>query len=149
MPRQRPWYAAAAKAGGMIVTEPYMSASSKKLGITIATPLMRDGRMAGVVGGDLDLSTLVTIISSLNAGGLGEAFLVDAEGKILVSSHPEQVLKRLPEVFTEGTPNLAPGFQFGAAEWHAAAGQLHPVEGLPSVKWYLGCRSTRPRPMRR
>ncbi len=137
-PRQRPWYAAAAKAGGMIVTEPYMSASSKKLGITIATPLMRDGRMAGVVGGDLDLSTLVTIISSLNAGGLGEAFLVDAEGKILVSSHPEQVLKRLPEVFTEGTPNLAPGFSSVPQNGTQRLVSFTPVEGLPSVKWYLG-----------
>lgn len=96
-PRKRPWYNAATTAGSTVLTAPYVFASSGQLGVTIATPLMQNGQLAGVVGGDLNLSTLVSIITSLDAGGLGEAFLVDSEGKILVSSHTDQVLKNLKE----------------------------------------------------
>ncbi|KTT35404.1 chemotaxis protein [Pseudomonas oryzihabitans] len=137
-PRKRPWYAAATSAGTTVLTPPYVFASSGQLGVTIATPLLRDGQLAGVVAGDLNLSALVQIVTSLNVGGLGEAFLVDGDGKILVSSHPEQVLKSLKEVFPEQTPSLQPGLHQVNQNGSERLVSFTPVEGLPSVKWYLG-----------
>nr|WP_019366124.1 MULTISPECIES: methyl-accepting chemotaxis protein [Pseudomonas] len=137
-PRKRPWYNAATTAGSTVLTAPYVFASSGQLGVTIATPLMQNGQLAGVVGGDLNLSTLVSIITSLDAGGLGEAFLVDSEGKILVSSHTDQVLKNLKDIFPEATPTLAPGFSETRQNGLDRLISFTPVEGLPSVKWYLG-----------
>ncbi|KTT02742.1 chemotaxis protein [Pseudomonas oryzihabitans] len=137
-PRKRPWYAAATSAGTTVLTPPYVFASSGQLGVTIATPLLRDGQLAGVVAGDLNLSALVQIVTSLNVGGLGEAFLVDGDGKILVSSHPEQVLKSLKEVFPEQTPSLQPGLHSVNQNGSERLVSFTPVEGLPSVKWYLG-----------
>ncbi|APQ12022.1 chemotaxis protein [Pseudomonas oryzihabitans] len=137
-PRKRPWYAAATSAGTTVLTPPYVFASSGQLGVTIATPLLRDGQLAGVVAGDLNLSALVQIVTSLNVGGLGEALLVDGDGKILVSSHPEQVLKSLKEVFPEQTPSLQPGLHSVNQNGSERLVSFTPVEGLPSVKWYLG-----------
>ncbi|ONN71920.1 chemotaxis protein [Pseudomonas oryzihabitans] len=137
-PRKRPWYAAATAAGTTVLTPPYIFASSGQLGVTIATPLQRDGQLAGVVAGDLNLSALVEIITSLNVGGLGEAFLVDGDGKVLVSSHPEQVLKTLKDVFPEQTPSLQPGLHAVTQNGSDRLVSFTPVNGLPSVKWYLG-----------
>jgi methyl-accepting chemotaxis protein len=137
-PRKRPWYQAATTAGTTVLLPPYIFASSKQLGVTIAAPLIREGQLAGVVGGDLDLSALVAIITSLNVGGLGEAFLVDDDGKILVSSHTEQVLKNLKDVFPEQTPSLASGLHETTQDGNARLVSFTPVQGLPSVKWYLG-----------
>ncbi|MBF7144677.1 methyl-accepting chemotaxis protein [Pseudomonas sp. hsmgli-8] len=137
-PRKRPWYQAATAAGTTVLLPPYIFASSKQLGVTIAAPLIREGQLAGVVGGDLDLSALVAIITSLNVGGLGEAFLVDGDGKVLVSSHADQVLKSLKEVFPEQTPGLGEGLHETTQGGDARLVSFTPVQGLPSVKWYLG-----------
>ncbi len=137
-PRKRPWYQAATAAGTTVLLPPYIFASSKQLGVTIAAPLIREGQLAGVVGGDLDLSALVAIITSLNVGGLGEAFLVDGDGKVLVSSHADQVLKNLKDVFPEQTPDLGEGLHETTQGGDARLVSFTPVQGLPSVKWYLG-----------
>jgi methyl-accepting chemotaxis protein len=47
--------------------EPYVDAATSKLIITIATP----AKSAGLVGGDLNLNTLIDIINSLDFGGIG------------------------------------------------------------------------------
>ena len=43
-----------------MVTPPYISASTKKLGITIARPV--EGEGAGVVGGDISLEEIVDLL---------------------------------------------------------------------------------------
>ncbi len=137
-PRTRGWYTAAVAAQGMTLSAPYIFAMTGKLGMTMATPIFHDGQLTSVVSGNLDLSTLTRIIGSLNVGGLGEAFLVDADGKILVSSHPEQLLKSVKDIFPSSTPTLAPGFQMVMQNGSERLVSFTPVEGLPSVKWYLG-----------
>jgi methyl-accepting chemotaxis protein len=51
--------------------------------VTIATPVKSkgNGELIGVVGGDLTLDTLVEIINSVDFGGIGHAFLVDAKAR--------------------------------------------------------------------
>ena len=58
-----------------------------ELVLTIASPA-RQGGQPFVVGGDLSLQTVVKIINSLDFGGMGYAFLVSGDGKILV--HPDK-----------------------------------------------------------
>ncbi|MDR6235068.1 methyl-accepting chemotaxis protein [Pseudomonas psychrotolerans] len=137
-PRKRPWYIEPMTAGKTVLMKPYVFATTGKLGMPITTPLIRDGQVIGVVGGDVNLSTLTSIITSLNAGGLGEAFLVDGDGKILVSGHPEQVLKNLKDIFPDDTPSVTPGFSTTYQDGTERLISFTPVEGLPSVKWYLG-----------
>ena len=136
--RQRDWYKAAVSAGGPILTEPYLTAPPQSfLCITIAAPVLQNGKLIGVVAGDLVMDSLMKMITSLDAGGLGEAFLVDGDGKILVSSHADQVLKSLKEVSPEQTPSLAPGFHHVLQNGSERLVSFTPVAGLPSVKWYL------------
>ena len=137
-PRKRPWYTAAVAKGGVILTTPYIFAMSGKLGVTLAAPVLQNGQLVAVISANIYLSTLEQLIGSLDVGGLGEAFLVDADGKILVSSHPEQVLKPLKDVFPEQVPELTPGFQSIRQNGAERLVSFTPVEGLPSVKWYLG-----------
>ncbi len=87
-PRRRPWYNAATSAGQTTLTEPYMEPAIHELVLTIASPARQGGQPFGVVGGDLSLQTVVKIINSLDFGGMGYAFLVSGDGKILV--HPDK-----------------------------------------------------------
>ncbi|MFG9006871.1 methyl-accepting chemotaxis protein PctA [Pseudomonas aeruginosa] len=136
-PRSRPWYKDAVAAGGLTLTEPYVDAATQELIITAATPVKAAGNTLGVVGGDLSLKTLVQIINSLDLSGMGYAFLVSGDGKILVHPDKEQVMKTLSEVYPQNTPKIATGFSEAELHGHTRILAFTPIKGLPSVTWYL------------
>ncbi len=136
-PRSRPWYKDAVAAGGLTLTEPYVDAATQELIITAATSVKAAGNTLGVVGGDLSLKTLVQIINSLDFSGMGYAFLVSGDGKILVHPDKEQVMKTLSEVYPQNTPKIATGFSEAELHGHTRILAFTPIKGLPSVTWYL------------
>ncbi|HBN9879901.1 TPA: methyl-accepting chemotaxis protein PctA [Pseudomonas aeruginosa] len=136
-PRSRPWYKDAVAAGGLTLTEPYVDAATQELIITAATPVKAAGNTLGVVGGDLSLKTLVQIINSLDFSGMGYAFLVSGDGKILVHPDKEQVMKTLSEVYPQNMPKIATGFSEAELHGHTRILAFTPIKGLPSVTWYL------------
>ena len=133
-PRTRPWYKDAVSAGGSTLTEPYVDAATGNLIITIATPASN----AGVVGGDLSLNTLVEIINALDFDGIGYAFLVSADGKILVHPNKALVMKSLSDVYPENTPRISSEFSEAELDGDTRILTFTQVKGLPSVNWYIG-----------
>src|SRR3990167_604658 len=133
-PRARPWYKDAQAAGGTTLTEPYIDAATNVPIMTIATPISP----VGVVGGDLNLQVLVKIINSLNFDGLGYAFLVSADGKILVHPDESLAMKSLKDIYPENTPPISSDFSEAEVDGQTRILPFAPIEGLPSVKWYVG-----------
>jgi len=136
-PRKRPWYTDTLKAMSAVLTDPYADAATGKMIISAAVPVQVDGKLIGVFAGDFALDTLIERIKAANFGGIGQAFLVSAEGKILV--HPDAALvgKPLSEAFAGLTAPTT-----GSVIDTAFAGRDHvagfvAVDGLP-VKWYVG-----------
>ncbi|HEY1011793.1 MAG TPA: cache domain-containing protein, partial [Herpetosiphonaceae bacterium] len=82
--RQRDWYRQAVAAGKPIWTGTYVDAVTGKLATTTAVPVYISGRMIGVVGMDLLLTTIQSDVLRLSDGSQGYAFLLDGAGKILV-----------------------------------------------------------------
>ena len=75
-PRLRPWYRKALKHRRSIWTDPYIFFTSQKPGITVAAPWYDvKGRLAGVVGVDLEIDSLSTFFAGLKIGQNGQAFL--------------------------------------------------------------------------
>ncbi|MDI2144243.1 methyl-accepting chemotaxis protein [Pseudomonas sp. ITA] len=137
-PRARGWYKAANSAQQTIVTEPYIAASSGKLVITVATPVQRQGQMIGVAGADIDLSSVSAIINSLNFGGHGHAFIVSADGKILIHPDSKLVLKTLAEAYPNGAPKVSPGLKEVEFDGKTQLISFTRVNGVPSADWYVG-----------
>ena len=133
-PRTRPWYKDALAAGGTTLTEPYVDAATGELIITIATP----ARPAGVVGGDLSLQTLVNIINALDFDGIGYAFLVSADGKVLVHPDKNLVMKNLKDIYPQNTPRISSEFSEAQLDGNTRILTFTPVKGLPSVSWHVG-----------
>ena len=133
-PRTRPWYKDAMTAGGTTLTEPYIDAATKQLIITIATP----AQATGVVGGDLSLQTLVQIINSLDFDGMGYAFLVSSDGKILVHPNQDLVMKSLRDVFPKDTPRITQELSEVELDGVTRLLTFAPVKGLPGVTWHVG-----------
>ncbi|WP_028628579.1 methyl-accepting chemotaxis protein [Metapseudomonas resinovorans] len=133
-PRTRPWYQGAKSAGGTTLTEPYVDAATGQLIMTIATPV----QSLGVAGGDLSLQTLVQIINALDFDGMGYAFLVSSDGKVLVHPNKDMVMKNLREIYPQNTPAINAGFSEVEVEGVTRILTFAPVKGLPSVNWYIG-----------
>ena len=134
-PRTRPWYKDGMSASGATLTEPYIDMTTNKMVIGI---LSKVSSSVGVVGGDLALDGLVQIINSLNFGGMGYAFLVNDQGKILV--HPDQdlVMKSLSDLFPQHTPKLTGELTEVQSEGQTRLLTFTPITGLPSANWYIG-----------
>jgi methyl-accepting chemotaxis protein len=137
-PRTRPWYKDALAAGGSTLTEPYVDAATGALIITIATPARNGSQTVGVVGGDLGLQALVDIINALNFDGMGYAFLVSGDGKVLVHPDKTKVMKTLAEIYPQNTPSLTKGLSEAELDGQTRILSFSPVPGLPSVTWYVG-----------
>ncbi|MET3054181.1 MULTISPECIES: methyl-accepting chemotaxis protein [Pseudomonas] len=134
-PRIRPWYKDGMSASGAVLTEPYIDLTTNKMVIGILSKVSSN---IGVVGGDLALDGLVEIINSLNFGGMGYAFLVNDQGKILV--HPDQklVMKSLADLFPARTPKLSAELTEVQANGQTRLLTFAPIKGLPSANWYIG-----------
>nr|WP_122801749.1 methyl-accepting chemotaxis protein [Pseudomonas viridiflava] len=137
-PRTRPWYTGAIASCKTTLTEPYLDAVTKGLIVTIATPVKSASGVSGVVGGDLSLETLVKMISSLRLHNEGYAFLVDANGRILVHPDASLAMKTLAEVYPVSTPRLSQELSESEFAGKTQILTFAHVNGLPSVDWYVG-----------
>ena len=96
-PTSRPWYKLAVEKRVAIATEPYVFASTKKLGITFARAFESHG-VTGVVGGDITLEDVIAIVTRIQLRGDGYAFLATRDGKVVAHAKPDSTLKPVAEV---------------------------------------------------
>ncbi|MCP1497610.1 methyl-accepting chemotaxis protein [Pseudomonas migulae] len=137
-PRVRPWYKGAESSSTSTLTEPYIDAATGQLIISMATASKKAGQSVGVVGGDLSLQTLIDTLSARNFDGMGYAFLVSADGKILVHPDKALVMKSLSEAYPKNTPRISSDFSEVEVDGKTRIVTFTPIKGLPSVNWYIG-----------
>ncbi|PYY69348.1 chemotaxis protein [Pseudomonas jessenii] len=137
-PRVRPWYKGAESSSTPTLTEPYIDAATGQLIISMATASKKAGQSVGVVGGDLSLQTLIDTLSARDFDGMGYAFLVSADGKILVHPDKALVMKSLSEAYPKDTPRIGNGFSEVDVDGKTRIVSFTPIKGLPSVNWYIG-----------
>ena len=133
-PRSRPWYTDANNANQTTLTDPYTDVSINQLVITIATP----AQYIGVVGGDLSLATLTKTLNSIKIDGMGYAFLVSADGKVLVHPDNNAVNKSIKELYPTNTPTINHQLSETSLKGTQQILTFAPINGLPSVDWYVG-----------
>ena len=137
-PRVRPWYKGAESSSTSTLTEPYIDAATGQTIISIATAAKKAGQSVGVVGGDLSLQTLIDTLSARDFSGMGYAFLVSADGKILVHPDKTLVMKSLKEAYPQDTPRISSDFSEITVDGKTRIVTFAPIKGLPSVNWYIG-----------
>ncbi|MBZ9785497.1 methyl-accepting chemotaxis protein [Pseudomonas sp. REP124] len=137
-PRKRDWYKSAQTTSGSVLTEPYIDISTGKLVISIVQSVFDETRHIGVVGGDLSLQMIIDSLNALDFGGMGHAFLVSADGKILVHPDKDLVTKSLAEAYPKNTPRVSSDFSETEVDGKTQIVTFSPIDGLSSVNWYIG-----------
>lgn len=92
-PRQRPWYKSAKRQKNTIWTEPYIFFSSRQPGVTVAIPVLDNGSFIGVVGVDIEISSISNFLSQLMLSKRGSALILDESGKIIAHPKMTQIMK--------------------------------------------------------
>jgi methyl-accepting chemotaxis protein len=98
-PTGRPWYQTAVQSPDRIMwTEPYEDASSGEYVVTVAKPILDpiSNEILGVVGMDLSLAGLSSMINQTKVGYNGYPVLLDKNGMALV--HPKEQGKDLSKL---------------------------------------------------
>ncbi|WCM50333.1 methyl-accepting chemotaxis protein [Pseudomonas sp. WJP1] len=137
-PRVRPWYKGAQNSSTPTLTEPYVDAATGQTIISLAMASTKAGQAVGVVGGDLSLQTLIDTLSARDFNGMGYAFLVSADGKILVHPDKALVMKSLGEAYPQNTPRISHDLSEIVVDGKTRIVTFTPIKGLPSVNWYIG-----------
>ncbi|MGK0290343.1 MAG: adenylate cyclase [bacterium] len=94
-PRSRPWFQKALQYKKLIWTNPYVFFSSQKAGITTASPVFdKQGRIAGVVGVDIELDAISKFMAKLKVGKNGIAFILTQNGDLI--AYPDTNKLKMP-----------------------------------------------------
>ncbi|TDR82622.1 methyl-accepting chemotaxis protein [Paludibacterium purpuratum] len=140
-PTARPWYQMAASNGKPGVTAPYTDFTTGRLCLTFAAPVMSNGSLKAVVGGDVFIDDLVKTVLSVKLRGNGFAFLVSKDGKVLAHPDAQLTLKPLtnaaPELTADRLAAAATSGETLQVNTHGQSTyvQIVPVEG---TDWLLG-----------
>ncbi len=96
-PRRRPWFRGAMGSDQVFWTPVYLFASTHRPGITASLPVhWPDGRLRGVCGIDIDISTFSAFLANLRIGRQGFVSVIEnATGHVV--AHPELV-RRNPDM---------------------------------------------------
>ena len=137
-PRSRPWYKDALNSNGASLTEPYIDAVTGQMIISIGTAVKKAGQTLGVVGTDLTLKTVTDSINALDFSGMGYAFLISGDGKILVHPDNTLVMKNLKDIYPHDTPPISSDISEVILDGKERIVTFAPVKGLGSVNWYVG-----------
>lgn len=132
-PRKRPWYQDAKSKGHLVVTAPYVDASSKKVIISVGTPVKLNGQFIAGMFYDLELSNLATLVNQVNLFDAGYLFLVTDDGTTI--AHPdaknngEKLASYLPQATLTEQPQTV-----------EIDGKTFMVSftSIPSENWYVG-----------
>ncbi|HCG7186238.1 TPA: methyl-accepting chemotaxis protein [Vibrio parahaemolyticus] len=132
-PRQRPWFIAAKNKGDLVVTDPYVDASSKNVIISVGTPVKQNGQFLAGMFYDLELTTLSDLVNQVNLFDAGYLFLVTDDGTTI--AHPQTKYNG------EKLNSYLPQVDLNKATQHIEVDNnpyMVSLTHIPSENWYVG-----------
>lgn len=87
-PTSREWYKKAVENDKLIFTEPYIDQFTDKMVVTAAKPVKQDGKVIGVMAGDIFVDQLVKITNEAKVSSDSYAFFIDNNKKYI--AHPKK-----------------------------------------------------------
>ena len=98
--RKRPWYIDAVTKRKSGVSEPYLDVSTKKIVVSVYTPLIINNKVIGVIGSDIFITTVVNSILDVKVNDKGMAYLINDKENIII--HKDQkLLNKKDSLYTQ------------------------------------------------
>ncbi len=132
-PRTRPWFKGPKNARQLTVTAPYLDMASKKIIVSIGTPVYQDGQFVAGMFYDIELSGLAELINNVNLLNAGNLLLMTEDGTTIAHPDTDKNGTKL-DTYLPGL-NIQPGMQSYELE-----GKKYFVffAKLATEDWYVG-----------
>ncbi|ATJ84653.1 methyl-accepting chemotaxis protein [Halomonas beimenensis] len=141
-PRQRGWYRAATEQERTIVSLPYVDANTGGLVVTFATPVERNGRLQGVIGGDVLIDKLIEQVGGIRPTPSSFAFLSSGGETLIAHPDPDLTLEPLTRVSEQLTPSVIAELGRSPEAWNRVAvdeaDKRLAVTPIAGTDWELG-----------
>ncbi|MDN3616498.1 methyl-accepting chemotaxis protein [Vibrio gallaecicus] len=132
-PRVRPWYIDAKSQNRLVVTAPYVDASSNKVIISVGTPVKDNGKFTAGMFFDLELTNLATLVNKVNLFDAGYLFLVTSNGTTIAHPNAKNNGEKLSSYLPQATINS----QQQRIEMDGKTFLVN-FTHIPSEDWYVG-----------
>jgi len=86
-------YFQASKAGKTFIGTPVISKVDGKMVVVVSAPVVKNGVVTKVVGGTVDMETIIKLVNEIKVGKTGYAYAVKNNGLIILHPDKEMVLK--------------------------------------------------------
>ncbi len=93
-PRTRPWYKDAVERKGLVISNPYIYATTGLPGVTVAMPFYAGDALVGVVAIDILLDSLSQYLKDRPVSRNSISLVADSDGLIVAHPDTQQALKR-------------------------------------------------------
>lgn len=80
--------------GKVVVSDPVVSRATGKTVIVVASPIMKNGKINGLLGGTVPIDDISQRIGAIKAGDTGYAYMVQGDG-LIIAHKDESVLMKL------------------------------------------------------
>ncbi len=143
-PTARGWYKKAKEAKCTVVTDPYMDVLIGGMCITIATPIYYEGDLIAVVGADVTLDTIESIMNSIPKDGEQYGFLVDGSCNYIIHENKsflpgEDTAISIASVLNDVTPIIYyPGSNIIETKDYDGEKNYFVTASLDKSGWVLG-----------
>jgi len=142
--KDRKYYQKVLTSQGTVFSEPLYNRSTNKLSFIIATPIMKDGRLVGIIGANIPFETIQQYVAAAKIGNTGESFLLQQDGFVIAHPRRELVMQlnmleyETSSMLRESLINMLHG-QSGIARYQKdGVDQYIGYTSIPGVTWGLG-----------
>jgi methyl-accepting chemotaxis protein len=140
--RDREYFKKVMQTGETVVSNPVVSRATGNTVVVVAAPVMKDGKINGMLGGTVLIDDLCRRIGSIKAGQTGYAYLIQGDGLVIAHPRSDLAMKLNPlkdpgmdPRLKEATENVLHGksginrYEFEGIDKYIA---YHPI---PNVNW--------------
>jgi len=127
-----------------VISDPLISRGSGNQIIVVAAPIMKDDKVIGLIGGNVNLTELISIVTSKRVGEISSAFIVQQDG-LIITQPDNKVIMHNPLKNDNASPELKAAVQkmiqgetgFTKYSFQGENKYLAFVP-VPGVKWSMG-----------
>lgn len=95
-----------AKSGNIVISDPVVAQIDGKLVTVVAAPIIKDGKIIGVLGGTVTIDDLIQLVLNIKVAESGYAFVTQSDGLTIIHPDKEAVMKNNPLKDANADPAL-------------------------------------------
>jgi methyl-accepting chemotaxis protein len=79
--------------GKTVISDPLIGKADGKMAVVVAVPIMNNGQLVGILGGNVKIDELIQVVSSIQIGQSGYATLYQIDGTVVADKDEKKILK--------------------------------------------------------